>query len=584
MDFKSYKYDLVLLHAPSVYDFRKTSIMYGPISDVVPSSSVFEMYPIGFATISRYLKNKGFRVRILNLAVKMLLNPEFDPEKFLKKINARAFGIDLHWLCHAHGSVEVAKLVKKLHPDSAVIFGGISATYFNKELMEYPFIDYCIRGDSTELLLEQLLIALKNGTALDKIENLCWKNDQGEVIYNPFTFIPDSLDGIYVDYKNIFLSAIKDLDFSGYLPFASWVDYPVTALVMSRGCNYRCNVCGGSNQFYQNHCSRKKTVYRSPEDIGKEIKILSRFINGPLLLIGDVFLNGKKYSSDLFDEFERLNVSNQIIFELSAPPARDELEHMAKAIPSFNLILSPESHDERVRSLFGRNFTNKQTEEMIETSIKLGVGRIDLFFMIGLPEQTRQSVRDTIKYCDYILGKYAYSKKVAVYIAPMAPFLDPGSTVFEDPEKYGYKLFYKTLEQHRMALLQPSWKYILNYETKWMTRDDIVESSYEAAIELNRVKMAHGIIEQKKAISQEKRIIQARDLCRYIDKILENKNESVRNDLLKDLKQNMDIFSVSTICNMKDLEWAVMFFGIKAPKFVRRIFFFFWSLIDKMMG
>jgi hypothetical protein len=39
------KYDLVLLHAPSVYDFRKNSLLAGPISDVVPSSPVFEMYP-----------------------------------------------------------------------------------------------------------------------------------------------------------------------------------------------------------------------------------------------------------------------------------------------------------------------------------------------------------------------------------------------------------------------------------------------------------------------------------------------------------------------------------------------------------
>ena len=40
--------DVVLVHAPSVYDFRERSIFYGPISDVIPSSPVFEMYPVGF--------------------------------------------------------------------------------------------------------------------------------------------------------------------------------------------------------------------------------------------------------------------------------------------------------------------------------------------------------------------------------------------------------------------------------------------------------------------------------------------------------------------------------------------------------
>lgn len=316
----NYKYDLILVHAPAVYDFRKTAIMFGPISDVVPSSSIFEIYPIGFGSIARHLKNKGMRVRILNLAVKMLLDPKLDVEKLLYKIKSRIFGIDLHWLCHAHGSIEVAKLIKKIHPDSKVVFGGISATYYYKEVISYPFIDYCFRGDSTEPLMEQLINTLKNGGNFQQIPNLCWKNKQGETVYNEFNYIPDTLENIQIDYKNIFFSALRDLDLSGYLPFTSWVDYPVTAIVLSRGCNHNCNVCGGSNDFYKEHCGRQKAVYRTPKNIGEEIKNLTRFINGPLLLIGDLFLNGKEYSYSLLEEIKMLKVSNQIIFEVSLPP------------------------------------------------------------------------------------------------------------------------------------------------------------------------------------------------------------------------------------------------------------------------
>ena len=73
--------DLVLLHAPSVYDFRKESILYGPVSDLVPSTPVFEMYPIGLTTIAEYLERHGFRVRIVNLAVRMLNSDRFDAGK-----------------------------------------------------------------------------------------------------------------------------------------------------------------------------------------------------------------------------------------------------------------------------------------------------------------------------------------------------------------------------------------------------------------------------------------------------------------------------------------------------------------------
>ena len=73
------KIDFVLLHAPSVYDFRKESILYGPISDLVPSTPVFELYPIGFTTMAEYLERHGYRVRIVNLAVRMLNEPRFNP-------------------------------------------------------------------------------------------------------------------------------------------------------------------------------------------------------------------------------------------------------------------------------------------------------------------------------------------------------------------------------------------------------------------------------------------------------------------------------------------------------------------------
>ena len=142
--------DLILLHAPSVYDFRRKTKLYGPVSDLIPSSPIFEMYPIGFASIAGYLESNGFKVRIVNLATRMLNDDNFNAEKMIQRLEAPVFGIDLHWLVHAHGAIEIAKLVKKHHPQAKLVMGGISATYFYRELLQYPAIDYVLRGDSTE--------------------------------------------------------------------------------------------------------------------------------------------------------------------------------------------------------------------------------------------------------------------------------------------------------------------------------------------------------------------------------------------------------------------------------------------------
>ena len=60
------KADLILIHPPSVFRFRESPTFFGPVSDVVPSSSVFEIYPIGFLTISDYLSRHGISVQIVN--------------------------------------------------------------------------------------------------------------------------------------------------------------------------------------------------------------------------------------------------------------------------------------------------------------------------------------------------------------------------------------------------------------------------------------------------------------------------------------------------------------------------------------
>ena len=86
---------------------------------MVPSSTVFEMYPLGFLTIASYLHQQGMSVRIVNLALRMMNSRRFDVPAFLARQRPRAIGIDLHWLPHAHGALEVARIVKEAPPGRA---------------------------------------------------------------------------------------------------------------------------------------------------------------------------------------------------------------------------------------------------------------------------------------------------------------------------------------------------------------------------------------------------------------------------------------------------------------------------------
>jgi len=160
-------------------------------------------------------------------------------------------------------------------------------------------------------------------------------------------------------------------------------------------------------------------------------------------------------------------------------------------------------------------------EDLIETLLGYGCKRIDLFFMVGLPYQDYGSVMKTTEYCDDLLKGLGKSRATTPFISPLAPFVDPGSMVFESPEEHGYKLFFRDAESHRQAMEQPGWKYFLNYETQWMSRDEIVDSTYHASLALNKVKMAHGLISADAYRGLEKKIAYSLDTVGAIDRIME---------------------------------------------------------------
>ena len=142
------KSDIALIHPPSIYDFRKRDLKAGPISDVVPSTPVFEMYPMGFLSLLSYLIPKGYNARISNVASMMVMSDKFDAVKYLRSFETEVYGIDLHWLPHVHGAINIARIIKELNPESKIVLGGFSASYFSNGIMkEYPEIDYVLKGD-----------------------------------------------------------------------------------------------------------------------------------------------------------------------------------------------------------------------------------------------------------------------------------------------------------------------------------------------------------------------------------------------------------------------------------------------------
>jgi len=344
--------DLLLIHAPSVYDFRKRTILYGPISDVIPSTPIFEMYPVGFITMSQYLSEKGFDVRIVNLAMRMLQNQRFNPETYLRKFTPRMFGLDLHWLPHVQGVVEVARILKRLHPHIPIVLGGLSSSYFHREILEnYPEIDYVIRGDCAEQPLSELLEAVKGDGDVSTIPNLTYRKGES-IVEGEITHVPDNLNRFPMDYRHMIRQAIARRDISSYFPFRKWFLYPITAVLTCKGCLYNCAGCGGSAYAFKRIANRHRVAFKDPSVIAAEVASITAYLRGPIFFLGDILQGGRDHFSQIMDVLRPMKIRSEVLVEFFSPPPRDVLEELASTFPKFNIEISPESHDLAVRKAF----------------------------------------------------------------------------------------------------------------------------------------------------------------------------------------------------------------------------------------
>lgn len=478
--------DLFLLHAPSVYDFRQRDdvlFAYLSDSDSVNVTSIFEMYPLGFQVMKQHLKGYDFDVKIVNLASLMLMYPTLDVERLLKHLKAPVYGVDLHWLIHCHGAVEIVQKLKQIHPDALIIMGGISATYYADELMRDTAVDVIIKGYDTLLPLTRLMEKVRQGSRdFRQIPNLQLQDELGNIIDTGFTYKPtENYNDAAVDWEF----------FQGATAVATTNKLIMT--LPNSGCAYDCSWCGGSRYTYRRLMGLERTlITKDIDNITREIRSLQGAAQNTTIYALQCYSETKERLFTYLDVVREMKVQS-VSFEMYHLPDDETLQKMAASTQAY-ILLSPESHDREISRLAGRgNYSMAEMEAWIQRALAAGIAGVIIWFFIGMPRQTPQSVLDTVAYCRRLLNKFP-KQQVIPLICPMVPFLDPGSRLYEEPHKHGYHIFYHTLAQHRQAVVEPLWYKRLNYESKWMSRRQLQDVTYQAIAQLVQIKAEYGTL------------------------------------------------------------------------------------------
>jgi clorobiocin biosynthesis protein CloN6 len=471
--------DLLLLHAPAFFDFRDRDDVYFPFlgtNGAVAITPLFEYFPVGFKTLQRYLSERAHDVRLLNLGSLLVKLPSLDVDAIFRALDVPLVGIDLHWMVHVQGALAVAERLKAVRPEIRIIFGGISATYYALELIRYPFIDMVMRGYDTHEPLHRLLLEMKGARSFERVPNLLWKANDGRVTDNGFAHKPKKLTTT-TDWTSIPPATGGAFSSREFLSF------------QGTGCTRNCGWCGGSRDAFRLVNGTKKVIVRAEDaDVRCEFESMTSVpdVDKYYLYSLGLYNQTNERAKGFLDVVGRTGLKS-VMYEQFRLTPDDVLKSMVIANKHTTIMISPESHDRRVSKLAGRgNFTNEELESWIDRALEIGIDRIEVWYFVGMPEQDERSVQGTVEYATRLLEKKG--KRVAPMICPMIPFLDPASTFFEKPEAHGYRVFFRTAEEHRRGMERASLINRMNYETKWLSRRQLVEVGFRAVRDLMAAK------------------------------------------------------------------------------------------------
>jgi B12-binding domain/radical SAM domain protein len=515
--------------------YRKKPWFPGPVARTVAMfSPLFIMIPLGVLSIAQHLAKNGLQVKIVNLAERTLDSPSFEVEPFVKSLRARVFAIDLHWAVHSNGAIKTAEICKQLHPNSFVVLGGLTASYFSQEIIESSrFVDGVIRGEAEEPMVT-LVDRLIKGRPLDEVPGLTYRDSNGGVRVSQQPQARMEIDEY--DYTNLSLIEPRNR----LLNLASGARrVRVWNLPVCRGCTLNCATCGGSEYAYQKILMRETPSFRSARRMVEDFQRLDEQDINMIFMFQDCRIGRKPYYKNLLKSLHKEKWSNieHVTLELFNPADDEFIRYLSSNKPAeaIGLTFSPESGSDEVRSVHGRSYRN---ETILETSDKCAANSvpIDFHFMIALGQESPESLKEMWILWDRIMKRKRRTFFTSVDFGPMV-ILDPGSIAYENPAKFGYKMLYTTFNQIQQRVASPSWVDWINYETRYLTKDQLVESIFKATEIWIQLFETYEIFDEARAYSERMKLRLEKEITREVEDVLKNPDEKARSQRLKELEQ-----------------------------------------------
>ena len=269
-------------------------------------------------------------------------------------------------------AAKLAELLKRSNNSSITVVGGVHVTALPEAtLREFPSFDFGVLGEG-ELTLAELLDFLTQGGS-EKLPAGVSRIDS---------------DGQYCHGGS--RSLIYEQD---ELPLPAWDLFePAEEYILhtSRGCPYNCNFCMNPNG--------RKVRARSPENVIQELNNIHAFAKPKTIMFGDeIFTLQQPRVTQLLNQMisEGFHKKFRWWCQTHVSCIDVALATLMKQANCFRVGLGIETGDEQALSKMGKGTNQKKIKKAIDV-LREAKLRFDTFFIMGQPNETEESIQQTI--------------------------------------------------------------------------------------------------------------------------------------------------------------------------------------------
>src|SRR5882724_2196553 len=255
---------------------------------------------------------------------------------------------------------------------AVVVMGGTHTSFMTDEGMQHA--DFVVRGEG-EFAFQELVDAIQRGDGFDKIQNLTYRTDAGQIVSNSERPKIPNLD----------VNPIPD-----YTLIEGWKPGGVVSIATSRGCPFSCTFCSVPGMY--GHAFRTHSIDRVLEELTLHKGNMYTFF------ADDIFTANKKRCKELLRGMIARDLTPAWGAQVRTETVDDpELLQMMRDSNCFNVYVGFESINPRTLKLFQKKQDLAKIERSIERFHSHEI-RIHGMFVVGSDEDDVETIEATAEF------------------------------------------------------------------------------------------------------------------------------------------------------------------------------------------